>query len=73
MRSNFSVHAPELLGVAILGATLGAVVCGAGRTGLNAGDIAGALAGAIVLPLLAAFRWDRLLQRFPHRGAAVRP
>ena len=52
MRSNFGIGWPETAGLSILGGTVGALLCGAGDTGLSLGTLLGGLAGAAVPVLL---------------------
>ncbi len=60
---------PELAGLIILGATIGAVAGGAGMAGLPSHVAPASAAGAILLPMLCQAPWARLLRRRDGAGA----
>ncbi len=66
MKSIFSVSGPETLGLAVLGATVGAVVCGAASTGgLSGLAIYGAAIGGVALPVSFRINWSRVIGSTP--------
>jgi hypothetical protein len=53
---------PEMVGLFIVGATIGAVLCGAYVSEITVKVAAGAIAGGAVLPMAVMIRWRRVLR-----------
>ena len=69
MKHLFGIGGPEIVGLTILGATIGAVACGAGVAGQQAHIMLGSASGAVLLPSLFLAPWSRLRRR--PRGSIV--
>jgi len=68
VRRNSAIGGPEIVGLAILGATIGAVACGATVSDLTLRVAVGALLGGAAIPALVLFPWRRLVRLRPHRA-----
>lgn len=62
MKAKFRLAGPEVAGLAIVGATIGGVLCGAADSALTAKVAFGALAGGAGLPALFLIRWLRMFR-----------